>query len=165
MGAKARKLKGGLLVVAVLAVTAWLALPTPRPAPAVSFTTLEGKTLELSSLKGRPVLVTFWATSCPHCIQDMTALTQLHRELGPRGLRIIGVAMPYDPPNRVLAMVGARRTPYTIALDVQGQVLRAFEKVPGTPTTFLIGPEGTIVERTIGPLDAPHMKALIRELL
>jgi len=165
MRAKAQWLGGGLLVMAVLAVTAWLVLPAPRPAPEVSFTTLEGKTLELASLRGHPVLVTFWATSCPHCIKDMVALTEMHRELGPRGLRIIGVAMPYDPPNRVLAMVEARRTPYTIALDVQGRVLRAFEKVPGTPTTFLVGPDGTIVERTIGQLDARRMKARIMGLL
>jgi len=147
--------------MALLAVTAWLTLPTPRPAPAVSFTTLEGKTLELASLRGQLVLVTFWATSCPHCIEDMAALSEMHRELGPRGLRIIGVAMPYDPPNRVLAMVEARRPPYTVALDVQGRVLRAFDNVPGTPTTFLVGPDGAIIERTIGPLDAERVKARI----
>lgn len=148
-----------------LAIIAWLRPPEPRLAPQVSFTTLDGQRLPLSSLRGKPVLVTFWATSCPTCIRDLPDLAAVHRELGPRGLALIAVAMPYDPPNRVLRLVRERGLAYTVALDVQGQVVRAFGDVPGTPTTYLIDGDGRIAERHVGPLDFPSLKARIISML
>jgi thiol-disulfide isomerase/thioredoxin len=49
-------------------------------------------------------LVTFWATTCPSCIEEIPHLIDLYRELNPKGLEIIGVAMAYDPPEQVRAM-------------------------------------------------------------
>jgi thiol-disulfide isomerase/thioredoxin len=151
--------------LAASAALTWLWLQPPRLAPPVAFVTLEGQRLALSSLRGRAVLVTFWATSCPVCLRDMPRLVALHQELEPRGLKLIAVAMPYDPPNRVLVMARERALPYTVALDVQGEVLRAFGDVPGTPTSFLIDPAGRIVSRQVGPLDFPALKARIMALL
>ncbi len=149
------------VIVVALGALAWLWAPESRLAPAVSLTTLDGERLTLASLRGRPVLVNFWATSCRTCVRDMPELMRLHRELGPRGLTIIAVAMPYDPPSRVLTMAQERRIPYPIALDVQGEVLRAFGDVPGTPTTYLINSEGRIIERHTGPLDFEILRARI----
>ena len=152
-------------VLFALAVLAWLRPAEPRMAPQVSFTTLDGRRLPLSSLRGKPVLVTFWATSCPACVRDLPDLEAVHRELGPRGLILIAVAMPYDPPNRVLRLVRHRALAYTVALDVQGRVVRAFGDVPGTPTTYLIDGGGRVVERHVGPLDFPSLKARIISML
>ena len=140
----------------LLGVAAWVMLHTAdrRLAPEVEFVTLSGQRIDLHSLRGHPVLVTFWSTSCRPCVDDMAHLIRMHEELQERGLRIVAVAMPYDPPNRVIAMAQARSLPYTVALDVQGVAVAAFGAVPGTPTTFLIGPDGGIVTRTVGPLDA-----------
>lgn len=152
----------GVVAVAGL-MRLWL--QPPRLAPRVVFVTLEGQRLALSSLRGRVVLVTFWATSCPACLRDMPQLVALHQELEPRGLTLIAVAMPYDPPSRVLLMSRQRALPYTVALDVQGKVLQAFGDVPGTPTSFLIDPDGRIVDRQVGPLDFPALKARIMALV
>ena len=153
------RLTVSMMAVLVTVLVAWHWLPGAKfgRAPDVSFITLAGERMSLSSLRGRPVLVTFWATNCPHCINDIGNLISLHRELGPRGLKIVAVVMPYDPPNRVLQMARAREIPYTIALDLQGRVLEAFEDVPGTPTTFLIGPDGTIAQRSVGPLNVTDL--------
>ncbi|MDJ0862635.1 MAG: TlpA disulfide reductase family protein [Gammaproteobacteria bacterium] len=141
------------LVLLVLA--AWVMLHTAdrRLAPEVEFVTLSGQRIGLNSLRGHPVLVTFWSTSCGPCVDDMGHLIRMHEELEDRGLRIVAVAMPYDPPNRVIEMARARGLPYTVALDVQGKAVAAFGDVPGTPTTYLIGPDGGIRARTVGPLD------------
>ncbi len=136
-----------------------------RPAPEVSFVTLSGQRVPLGSLRGHPVLVTFWATSCPHCVDDMPHLIRMHESFAAKGLKIIAVAMPYDPPNRVLKMTRERNLPYTIALDIQGRVLAAFGDVPGTPTTYLVDPDGAIAWRKTGPLDPVGLTERIREML
>lgn len=157
----------GLFAVALVAVAAWIWL-TPEGltrAPEVSFQTVDGRSLRMEELAGRPVLVTFWATTCPSCVEEMPHLVELHRDFGPGGLEIIGVAMPYDPPNRVLDLVQRRGLPYTIALDVSGEVTRAFGNVMLTPTSFLIGPEGRIVYQKVGEMDMDLVRARIRSLL
>ncbi len=159
--AKRKVLLGLGLAAVALAFGALAWLWQPRMAPPVSFTTLDGEHIPLTSLRGKPVLVTFWATSCPTCVRDMPELMSLHEELGQRGLTVIAVAMPYDPPSRVVKMAHGRRLAYAVALDVQGEVLRAFGDVPGTPTTYLIDSGGRVIERHVGPLDFPALKTRI----
>lgn len=156
-----------MTAILLAGVIAWRGLQTTDhgPAPAVSFVTLSGERLSLDSLRGHPVLVTFWSTNCRPCMDDMAHLTRMHSVLGAKGLKIIAVAMPYDPPNRVLEMARRQSIPYTVALDIQGKVVGAFGNVPGTPTTFLIGPDGSIASRTIGPLDPARLAERIREMI
>ena len=114
---------------------------------------------------GRPVLVTFWATTCASCVKEIPHLAELYREFSPRGLEMIAIAMAYDPPNHVLAMRDARAIPYPIALDIEGTAARAFGNVRLTPTSFLIGPDGRIVQHNTGELDLADVHGQIRSLL
>ena len=156
-----------LTAMVLLSVIAWRGLQTTNgvPAPDVSFITISGERISLGSLRGHPVLVTFWSTSCRPCMEDMTHLTRMHGELAAHGLEIVAVAMPYDPPNRVLEMARSRALPYTVALDVRGEVVNAFGDVPGTPTTFLIAPNGRIASRTVGPLDPVGLTKRIHDMM
>ena len=104
-------------------------------------------------MRGKPVLVTFWATTCPSCMEEMPHLIDLYHELSPRGLKVIGIAMYYDPPNRVLAVQKSHSIPYTIALDIEAHAARAFGEVELTPTTFLIAPDGRVVYQKTGSMD------------
>lgn len=153
-----------LLVVAALGFV-WLGPGGVQKAPDVRMTTLKGEELQLSELRGQPVLLTFWATTCPGCLAEMPHLIELHHELAAKGLQIIGVAMSYDPPNQVATLVNKRQVPYHIALDVDGQVARAFGDVRLTPTTFLISPEGRIVRQKIGELDMDEVRPRIEQWL
>lgn len=164
------KLKDVLVGVAALAVIALLAAVWLMPAgvsqaPEVKFSTLEGHTLTLEELRGRPVLVNFWATTCPGCIEEMPHLVDLYEKLNPQGLELIGVAMHYDPPNQVLAMTERRQLPYPIALDTDASIARAFGDVELTPTTFLVAPDGRIVFHKLGELDMAKLEETIRGLL
>ena len=156
-----------LIAVAVLAVAGALfyALMEKPGAPAATFTTLEGKQIALSDLRGKIVLVNFWATSCPGCIKKMPDMIETYNQYKGRGFEVIAVAMSYDPPNYVASFVKTRQLPFPVALDVNGEHARAFGNVQITPTTFLIGKDGSILEHKLGDYDFVKLKALLdREL-
>lgn len=153
-----------LLVLAALAYV-WLAPSGFKQAPDIALTTLDGRTLRLAELRGKPLLVTFWATTCPTCMKEMPHLTELHRELAPRGFQIVGIAMDYDPIADVRALVSRRQVPYLIAHDSQARAAQAFGNVRLTPTSFLIAPDGRIVQEKIGEMDMTALRAQVLGLL
>lgn len=153
-------------LVMVLALGAiWLMPAGLRQAPLLVGKTLDGRTVTLAQLVGKPVLVTFWATTCPSCVEEIPHLIDLYQELHQRGLEIIGVAMHYDPPAQVRAMVEQRQIPYPIILDHEGRIAREFDNVQLTPTTVLISPEGRIVQYRLGLLDMPKLRQTISAML
>jgi len=143
----------------------WFSPSGMQQAPAVTVTTLDGKSLPLASLQGRPVLVTFWATTCPGCVQEIPHLVDLHRELGPKGLEIVAIAMSYDPPEQVKKLVLMKQVPYTVALDTDGSAAKAFGNVQLTPTSFLLDPQGHIVEQKLGEMDMVQLRQRILSML
>jgi thiol-disulfide isomerase/thioredoxin len=148
---------GALLVAAVML---WLPSQSPARAPEVTFTLLDGGTRALVALRGRPVLVSFWATTCPPCVEELPDLIRLYEEWKPRGLELIAVAMPYDPPLYVERFVRERVVPYPVALDVQGTVTRAFG-VAYVPMAFLVGPDGSLAYQQAGKLDIARLRRMI----
>lgn len=156
-----------LIAVAALAIVGALgyALMDKPRAPDATFTTLEGKSVALSELRGQIVLVNFWATSCPGCIKKMPDMIETYNQYKGRGFEVIAVAMSYDPPNYVASFVQTRKLPFPVALDVNGEHARAFGGVQVTPTTFLVGKDGSILEHKLGDFDFVKLKALLdREL-
>jgi len=124
-----------LIVVAVLAIAGALAyaLIDKPTAPASTFTTLEGKPITLNDLRGKIVLVNFWATSCPGCVKEMPDLIETYNQCKGRGFEVVAVAMSYDPPNYVANFAKTRQLPFPVALDVNGEHARAFGNVQLTP--------------------------------
>jgi len=152
-----------LIAAAVLAIVGALAyaLMDKPGAPAATFTTLEGKPIALADLRGKVVLVNFWATSCPGCIKEMPGMVETYTQYKDRGFEIVAVAMSYDPPNYVLSFVNTRQLPFPVALDVDGAHARAFGNVQLTPTSFIIGKDGRILEQKLGEIDFVRLKALL----
>jgi peroxiredoxin len=139
----------GLLLVATLAALPFIA-SRPRPAPAFEATNLAGEALSLSQLAGRPVLVSFWSTTCTPCMREMPQLIALHQRFEPAGLTTLAVAMPYDSPEMVSAFARSRALPFDVVLDPMGRLTRVFNEVQTTPTKFLIDPQGRIVRTYVG---------------
>ncbi|HMM47080.1 MAG TPA: TlpA disulfide reductase family protein [Thiobacillaceae bacterium] len=157
------------LLVAIVALAAVAALAyalIDKPgAPASTFTTLEGRKIALDELRGKIVLVNFWATSCPGCIKEMPGMVETYEQYKERGFEIVAVAMQYDPPNYVANFVETRQLPFPVALDADGEHARAFGGVQLTPTSFIIGKDGAILEQKLGELDFARLRALLeREL-
>lgn len=153
-----------LLILSSIAYL-WFTPSGAQQAPDITLQLIDGKKLKLSSLKGRPVLITFWATSCPGCIKEMPHLIELYNELHSQGLEIIGIAMPYDRPDYVMEMVKRKKIPYLIAFDLKSEAVNAFGKVSLTPTTFLINEKGQIVKKKIGEMKMDVWKKRIQLIL
>lgn len=143
----------------------WVAPSGALQAPNITLQLTDGKKLKLDSLRGKPVLITFWATSCPGCINEMPHLIELYQELHAKGLEIIGIAMPYDRPDYVMEMITQKKVPYLIAYDLKGDAIQAFGNVSLTPTTFLIDDQGKIVKKKIGEMKMDVWKQRIISIL
>lgn len=148
-----------------LLVVVWFSPTGLKQAPAVAFNTLDGRELSTAELRGQPLLVTFWATSCPGCMKEMPHLIEMYRELSPRGLEIVGVAMDYDSLDAVKELSKRRQIPYPIVHDTHSAAAQAFGEVKLTPTTFLIAPDGRIVQQTIGEIDLKKTRSDIIKML
>jgi len=157
----------GLCAITVVAVSGYLGLKSAglEEVPDITVVTTSGERIALAGMRGNPLLVTFWATTCPSCMKEMPQLIDLYHELSPLGLKVIGIAMYYDPPNRVLAIQKSRSIPYTIALDIDAHAARAFGDVELTPTTFLIAPDGRVVYQQTGGMDMNRLRNGILAML
>jgi peroxiredoxin len=159
---KTRYRQFGLLLLLLIAIGC---SETISLAPDVTFTTITGQEIALKDLRGKPVIVTFWATDCPSCIQEIPDLINIYNQYHAAGLEMIAVAMYYDPPNHVVDMTKAKQLPYPVALDLNSGHAQAFGGIMFTPSTFLIAPDGTIVKKEIGLFDVAKMKTNIDSLL
>ena len=155
-----------LAVYALFAVMAFLAvLFYPAAAPDVALTTITGERLALHSLKGRVVLVNFWAPSCAPCVREMPLLADTYARLHARGLDVIAVAASYDPPDIVLDYAQKRHLPFAVALDIDDRIADAFGGLRAVPSTILIGRDGRIAERTDGALDPARLQQWLERQL
>ncbi|WP_446810031.1 TlpA disulfide reductase family protein [Methylomonas sp. 2BW1-5-20] len=161
---KIKSALGVLAAISLLGAVAWWLTYTKSFAPNAVFTTLKGERLAINELKGKPVLITFWATDCPSCIEEIPGFIALYQQFNKNGLEIIAVAMPYDPPSRVQTLARDRQLPYAVALDIDGSLVRAFGDVQLTPTTFLIDRQGVIVMHKVGTFDLESLKVLLAQL-
>lgn len=153
------------LAALAIAVGATLAVFRGENAPEVRFVTLSGEPVATSDLRGRVVLVNFWATSCTICVAEMPMLAATHRRFAPRGLETVAVAMRYDHPNAVAEFALRRALPFRVALDVSGEAASGFGGITGTPTTFLLDRRGRIVKRWLGRPDEAELHARIEQAL
>jgi len=154
-----------LLTILGIVLFAALSLFKKEAAPAVSFRTLNGEQIALESLRGKVVMVNFWATSCSTCVQEMPEMVETYKKYSDRGLEFIAVAMSYDPPNYVLNYAESRQLPFKVALDTDGQAAKSFGDVKLTPTTFVIGKDGTILKRYVGIPEFASMHQLLEKAL
>jgi peroxiredoxin len=152
-------------VVAVAAAAGTLALGGKEAAPTVEYTLLDGSRHRSDELRGKVVLVNFWATSCTTCMKEMPALVETHRKYQGRGFETLSVAMSYDVPAYIANYVQSRQLPFQVTHDRSGQIAQQFGKVQLTPTTFVLNRRGEIVKRFVGEPDFQQLNALLEDLL
>jgi peroxiredoxin len=146
-------------------VASYLFVSAKVEAPDVRFATLSGESFTTSELRGKVVLVNFWATSCITCVEEMPKMVETYKAYAPRGYDMIAVAMGYDHPNQVAAFARSRALPFKVALDGSGEIARGFGGVRGTPASFLIDRHGRIVAQFLGEPDWARFHAMLDKAL
>lgn len=146
-----------LLLLAVLVFE----LTKNKQAPNVTFTTIEGKKISMASLKGKVVLINFWATECRACVTEMPALASIYNEYKSKGFEVIAVAMPYDPPAQVLNYATQKKLPFPVMDDGLGDIVRQFDDVSVTPTTYIFNKQGKRIQYTVGALNFKQLRLLL----
>lgn len=156
-----------IVAVAVLAIAAGAALGVQQrhAVPRAQFVALSGGNFSVADLRGKVLLVNFWATSCVGCVAEMPKLVEAWRRYAPRGYETVAVAMAYDHPNAVAEFARQRALPFRVALDPGGDVARAFGNVTVTPTTYLLDRHGHIVAKYVGEPDWTEFQAQIERTL
>ncbi|HEX9106136.1 MAG TPA: TlpA disulfide reductase family protein [Longimicrobiales bacterium] len=163
-----------LLLVAALAVLAWRAAPqveaalgtrkSGAPAPDLHVTTLRGDTLSLAGLRGKVVLVNFWATWCPPCRAEMPGFQKVYEARQGKGLVILGLSTDDDGPVPVAGFLVARGITYPIAMSTI-PTEHLFGGINSLPTTFLIDREGRIRYQVQGIFARPALERAVDKLL
>lgn len=126
-------------------------------------TTLEGDPIRLSDYRGEVVLVDFWATWCGPCRLEVPHLIDLQNEYGPRGFRIVGVAIS-DREGNVREFARRMRLNYPVAMG-NPEVVNDFGGFRAIPTKFLVAPDGTIATSFTGYQDRRVLARAIERLL
>jgi peroxiredoxin len=167
----------GLLVIALVWMFAGRgaqpALPpvgeVNKPAPDFALPGLDGQNVRLSDYRGKVVLVNFWGTWCEPCKDETPALQAAYQNLSDQGLVIIGIDLANqertgaEGVDDVRAFTTRYGVTYPIALDVAGDVARAFQIYP-IPTSFFVDPSGTIRYVRAGPIDAREIEPIFKQL-
>ncbi len=133
-------------------------------APDIELKGLGGETVRLSELRGKVVMLNFWATWCQPCLAEIPELNRMQRDLDARGLKIVGVSWDDTAENIKEFQKDVVKLEYTTLLggeDVQKQ----FNGIPSLPTTFIIDREGRIRQKIIGARDRSGFEAAVMPLL
>ncbi len=126
----------------------------------------EGQPFDLGQTAGRTLVLNFWATWCPPCVEEMPELAELHTEMsGAQGM-VIGIGI--DSPVNIREFASKRRFPYPLLVGGTGgtELSRRFGNTSGAlPFTVLIDPAGQVVLRVLGRIRLPQLRASVLPLL
>jgi thiol-disulfide isomerase/thioredoxin len=135
----------------------------PQIAPAFLATDLDGQTISTADWKGKVVLLNFWATWCPPCRAEIPMLIQL-KDLYKDRLVVVGVSLDDDPAEEVKKFATSNRFNYPVIMATR-ELIAEYGGVPALPTTFVINPDGKVVQKHIGLYRSYVYESEIRALL
>ena len=142
-------------------------LPKPVPAPQFTLADMDEEQHSLDDLRGKVILLNFWATWCPPCRREMPSMERLYQKLSGENFTVIAINQMEDP-DHVFAYTGQLDVDptFTILYDTDSKVSNSFG-VKGLPTTYLIDKQGNIRYRAIGgrEFDHPEVEKQIMQLM
>jgi thiol-disulfide isomerase/thioredoxin len=156
-------------VLAALALVLFVGCPgKPKPkaaakagSPDFTLTALDGSKVTLSALKGKPVVIDFWATWCGPCRKEIPELVKLYGQFNPKGVTFLGIALN-DTPDSLIKLQKDDSVPYPILLGTN-DVAKAYQ-VATIPMLVLLDKEGRIAYHEVGFEPDSGLKALERAL-
>lgn len=134
-----------------------------RPASDFSLELLDGQSLTLSELRGKVLMLDFWASWCPPCRQEAPDLVEVYREYAGQPVEFIGIDI-WDRTEDALEHVKRYGVTYPNGVDQRG-VITIDYGVRGIPEKFFIGRDGVLVKKFVGPMPRDTLKAILDDLL
>lgn len=153
----------GTLAFALIAAFASASV-VGQPAPALTFTDLTGREVSLAALKGKVVVVDFWATWCGPCRTEIPGYIELQKKHGPEGLVIVGVSLDQKGAKYVKQFAEKNSMNYTVVMGDNAAV-DAFGGFEAIPTTFLIGRDGRILHEKTGAMETAEYEQIVKKAL
>jgi thiol-disulfide isomerase/thioredoxin len=144
----------------LLALGLLLFVTAPSRAAEFTMTDTGGKVHKLSQYKGKWVLVNFWATWCPPCLEEIPDLVELH-ENRKNNLVVFGVAMDYRNGEDVKSFADSMLVSYPVILGDR-KMAAQIGPVDGLPTTYLYNPQGKLVAHQVGAITRAEVESFIR---
>jgi len=125
---------------------------------------LNGHPARLSDLRGKVVVLNFWASWCPPCVEEIDSLNALQKQIAPRGATVLGVSVDEDP-DAYQKFLREHNVPFPNYRDPSQKIAATY----GTaifPETYIIGPDGRIIRKIVGPQawDSPELEGYIESL-
>ena len=160
------------VLASIAAATVFFMLYSHRPlpvrtgsvAPDFNLPKLDGRNVSLRDFRGRVVVLNFWATWCPPCVEEMPSLISFAEQMDPQGITVLGASVDYDGEalSKFIARNGIR---FPIVRDKDQRIASRY----GTfkyPETYIIDREGRISEKLIGPMNwqDPGIVSRVRSL-
>ena len=134
-----------------------------EPAPAFALPTLAGDRLALADYRGQYVLVNFWATWCPPCRAELPDLVAFYDSHADEGFMLIGVN-EQEAPSTVNSFLSQSGLDFPVVLDSDGRVMQQYG-VTGMPSSFLVNPEGQIIQMWTGMISRATLESAVTPLL
>ena len=156
------------LILLGLIVYLWFRPPADvsdedRAAPAWQVTLTDGRVLTSEALKGKVVLVNFWATWCPYCRKEKPVIDDFWHDHRARGFEVVSISVD-DPPDKIAAWMTDKDYTF-MAAPTNASVAAAFGHVASVPTSFVVDAEGRIRHRIAGQVHYPRLEKLVLPLL
>ncbi len=137
-----------------------------QAAPDFTLKDATGKNISLSSLKGRVIMINFWATWCPPCRQEMPSMEMLFQEYNKKGFEILAISSDSQGEKIVKPFMEFYELSFTALMDTDGKVHSAYG-ITSIPTTYIVDKKGAIAQKFMGPKDwkDKSSKEMIEKLL
>ena len=117
-------------------------------APDFQLQNLDGQTVSLGNLQGKPVLINFWATWCPPCCSEMPYIQEIYEEWSGKGLEVLAINIG-ESSSKAEEFMQSNDLSFTVLLDTKQDVAQRYN-ITGIPTTFFIDKDGIIQDKVIG---------------
>lgn len=153
-----------VFLLAVVFVSGVAFAQKSKPAPNFKLTAQDGKVIELAKLKGKVVVVNFWATWCGPCRKEIPGFMDVHSQYKDKGLVVVGVSLDEEGWGVVKPYIERTKINYPVVIG-EGSLAEAYEIPNAIPATYVVDKKGNIAKSHIGFMTKSELEGIIKPLL